>query len=139
MGGIRIIKLDDIVKSYYKNYKCKFTFRLLDVSISNDLLMRNIVKYRYSRYKKISILLLYALFEIYISKYYAIQISTTIRDKQGMTCSEFVYKMLYKCGVVKPYNSSLIWPHHFSNGKFDKLCDFKYGKFMDIDNKTIKF
>ena len=135
-GGIRLIKLYDLLLIYHYKYNASFSVMHTSAPIDNNLLINKLNKYIDIDFQQKSILLLLAVTDIFISNEIAKLMAVKIDDKK-MICTEFTYKLLEDCGIFKPYPSKLFWPHTFANIKFYDLLNVSYSepiKFVITNN-----
>lgn len=130
-GGLRMIDFDVLIKEYHKENNAVFAVVFIDREIPNSLILSKIDKYKNQIFEKRTVLLSLAFTDIVLSHDMAKRIIMYLKNRNGkkynrMICSEFVYSILYDCGVVKKYPAKIFWPHFMSNGKLQKLSNGKY-------------
>ncbi len=121
-GGVRIIKLEYLLKKYRKNYGGIFGVRFISEAIPNDIFFRELNKFKNKIFEDKKVVSLLAFTDICVSHGVATNFSKKFSDNDKIICSQFAYELLYQCGVVKDYQSQLFWPHLFDDGRiFDNL------------------
>ena len=131
-GGVRIIKLETMLNEYHKKYNGVYAVKFISEEIPYQKIMEKIKKYKNITFQSMKTLAFLAIVDIFISHDLAINISKKC-DKNKMICTEFLYNLLYDCGVLKEYPVKLFWTHLFTENIFTKLENIKYSgpvKFM---------
>ena len=127
-GGLRIIDMDTLMYRYSKEAQAEFGLMFINKAIDNKLLTSNLDYYKNTTFRNGIIMTLLAFVDTAISNKQANWLAKHVYHKDRLMCSEFVYDILQRCGVVKPYTSSIFWPHLFTNGVFDKLAEGRYSE-----------
>jgi len=121
-GGVRIIKLDDIIREYTREYRGKFCVKFIDKEIPNGLILKEFDKYTHVKFGDMHKILFKGVLDIFLS---IGSQDTGFHD--SMICSEFTHKMLLDCHVIKnTISSNVFWPFYYYNGIFDNLAIIKY-------------
>jgi hypothetical protein len=122
-GGVRIIKLDDIIREYTKEYRGKFCVKFINKEIPNYKLLKAFEKYTYVKFGDLNKVLFKGLLDIFLP--FNMEESSEFKD--SMICSEFTHRLLLDCGIIKNnISSSVFWPFYYYNGIFDNLAIVKY-------------
>lgn len=121
-GGVRIIKLYDILNEYSKEYRGKFCIKFIKEEIPNELIFKEFNKYEDIKFGSMKKTFFKGVFDIFLG------INKNDSDnKNDMICSEFIHKILSDCDIVKKkIASNVFWPYYYYNGKFDKLANNQY-------------
>lgn len=130
-GGIRIIQFDKLIEEYYQENAAVFAVMSISKRLPNDLILNQFYKYDHYIFEDKKILFTLAAVDIVSSPDTANNLLQSMRTKNNernekMMCSEFVYDILYRCGVVHYYSPKIFWPHHFTNGKLQNLTKYPY-------------
>lgn len=121
-GGVRIIKLDDIIREYTREYRGKFCVKFINEAISNELILKEFDKYSKVKFGNMHKILFKGVLDIFLSIG-----SSDTEFHDSMICSEFTHKMLLDCNVIKDnISSNVFWPFYYYNGIFDDLAIIKY-------------
>lgn len=121
-GGVRIIKLDDIIREYTNEYRGKFCVKFINQAIPNGLILKEFEKYTDVKFGSMQKVLFRGILNILLS---INPNDTEFHD--SMICSEFTHKMLLDCDVIKNnISSNVFWPFYYYNGIFDRLAIIKY-------------
>lgn len=121
-GGVRIIKLDDIIREYRKEYRGRFCVKLITQEIPSHIILQELDKYTKVRFADMHNVLFKGVVDLFFS------MNNNNPDLQdSMVCSQFTHKLLSDCNVVKnKISSDVFWPYYYYNGKFDELAIIKY-------------
>lgn len=130
-GGLRVIDFDVLVEKYYQENNALFAVMFINKEIPNSLILSKIDKYKNRIFENKNILVPLALVDIFLSHSISKKMLEFLENKgderfKRIMCSEFVYSILYDCGVVEKYPAKLFWPHLVSNDKLKKLSNYKY-------------
>lgn len=130
LGGVRIIRLQTILKQYYDMYGGFFAIKPIKTAIPNKVMRSALQKYQDSIFEDIGFVYCIAMIDNLISKDVAKKVISKYRSElfehNRMTCGEFVCKLLIDCEVVRQCRSKLIWPHVYTGKRFDKLSNGSY-------------
>lgn len=121
-GGVRIIKLDDVIREYRKEYKGLFCVKFIHEEIPNERVLSELTKYNNIKFADMHKILFRGLLDFLFS------IGDNNQKLQdNMVCSQFTHRLLADCNVIKKeISSNLFWPHYYYNGTFDDLAIVKY-------------
>lgn len=122
-GGVRIIKLDTLLPEY--DAKC-IAIKSIEQAIPNKVVEEKLIGYRDKIFESLVHLFFPVLFDFYFS--HTLARKFTKGSENQLFCTEFVYKLLHDCGVVKEYPAKLFWPARLTDGTFDHLTRVKYSK-----------
>ena len=121
-GGVRIIKLDDIIREYRKEYRGKFCVKFISQEIPSTRLLEELDKYTQVRFADMHNVLFRGLLDLFFS-----MSKNDPSFQDSMVCSQFTHQLLSDCNVVKnKISSDVFWPYYYYNGKFDELAIVKY-------------
>lgn len=127
-GGIRIIDLDILIHSYYKEWGGNFAIRFISEEIPHARVAKNFKLYKDKTFGDTFKLGFLTVVDMTISHDLAKRLVPLV-DKSKYICSEFAYEFLYRCGILKKYPAELFWPHLFMDDKlFSPLQLVKYSK-----------
>ncbi|CAH6419925.1 Hypothetical protein MVR_LOCUS10 [uncultured virus] len=144
LGGVRLIELDLIMKEYHEGEGIGggATFAVIPCSkpMSNAEIEAHIDIYRDRIFESFTMLSALAAADLFVGQKAAQAFlkhaeKTDPKRVQRITCSEFVFDLLYKCDRIEPYyqtsdaecTAKLFWPARFVDGTFHKLSKVKYG------------
>jgi len=121
-GGVRIIKLDDIIREYRKEYRGRFCVKFISQEIPSTRLLEELNKYTNVKFADMHNVLFRGLIDLFFSMS---KNDPSLQD--SMVCSQFTHQLLSDCNVVKnKISSDVFWPYYYYNGKFDELAIIKY-------------
>jgi len=121
-GGVRIIKLDDIIREYRKEYRGRFCVKFISQEIPSTRLLEELDKYTQVRFADMHNVLFRGLLDLFFS-----MSKNDPSFQDSMVCSQFTHQLLSDCNVVKnKISSDVFWPYYYYNGKFDELAIVKY-------------
>lgn len=128
-GGVRIIKLDDILREYTREYKGRFCVKYINEPIPNELILKEFKKYANVKFGNLHKVLSKGLLDIFLS------VGPGDSDfHDTMVCCQFTHKLLLDCNVIKDnISSSVFWPFYYYNGIFDDLTIIKYSNPICFD------
>lgn len=128
-GGIRMISYDILMEKYSRHCRGTFSVRFIEKPISNKKFMSALNNYKDVTFPKPYKLVLLLFIELFISKTFAIFLSSKILDPNEMMCGSFVYNILHDCNVLEEYPEKLFWPYKVSKNNFEDIQLVKYSKF----------
>jgi len=130
-GGVRIIDLDIVLEKYYYEYQGVCSVKFISKEIPLSTMMKNILKYHNRIFQDKKIIGLLAITDIFLFHPLAVKMAEFRQDGR-MICTEFVYTVLYDCGVMGYYPAKLFWPHSITNGLLDKLAVVPFSKHFKL-------
>lgn len=128
-GGIRIIKIEYLLHRYTKDYNGVYGIKHISKPINNHRFNKVLKTFTGTTYENKMFFLKLAFVDAFISKERAIKLlgSDPYAHTDRMMCSEFVHRLLHKCGILKKYPSKLFWPFLVLSPEFEDLEIVKYG------------
>lgn len=125
--GMRLIDLDTVLNIYYDDCQGNMAVRFISKEISNDKLIKVMLKYKDYRFQDPKITFLLAFIDICISHDLAIKVSKHFDEKKTI-CTEFMYNILRDCDVLKNYPAKLFWPIIIDSNRLNDLAKVTYSK-----------
>ena len=126
-GGIRIIDFEKLLMQYQRENNATFVVKFISEEIPNRTILQVLDNYKKFTFPRKSIVVLMAMTDLCISHELAKHLFANW-NKNQMICSEFVYDILHKSGVLSYYPSYLFWPQLILDGTLDKLSSNKYSQ-----------
>lgn len=131
-GGIRLINMDILLKEYYLENNAVFAILPIKESLNNDLVKSKLAAYTNVIFENKLFLVALASTYFLVSAHLAQWFSEYFQQQNRMMCSEFVYHLLYQCGVMHAYPSKLFWPQSFTDGTLQKVAKVPYGSLIKM-------